>query len=895
LARGDAPHVSRVREALAACVRWIELTRLPIRLKLMVLAGVPVLGALVLATLIARDAQRNAESAATLGSIEDLARLSAEIGNLVHALEIERSALTLEIGTAAKNPKVLDERRTETDGARRRLSSFLAARSVSALPVRLARNLLEAEEGLGRLDAARGRALDGTDRLEQTRTYFNGTIHELISATAALAHLTDDGQLMRAISGLVSVLEVKERASQEHAVLNQVFAISEYPPGVYKELVTLITEEKDYVNVLQVNAEAAIAERLAETSRSASSERALALRQVALDTLDDSFNVDPHEWDRVQGAKVLALRELEIALQAAVKGAAVTKAEDARRSVRISYSLVGGVLLCSALLAWLIGRGIANSIGSLAAAADRVRREKDFGVRARKTSEDELGALTDAFNEMLMGIEQRDAELTHHRENLEQLVELRTLALHERNAAMRLVLDNVEQGLATMKLDGTLAPERSRVFDEWFGAAAEAAQLSEVLSARDGALKARFELGWEQLVAGFLPLELAIDQMPKRIEVLGRHYALEYRAILEGADPTGILLVVNDVTAELTRERREKEQREVLGVVERVMRDRTGFLEFYRECDALVASLSDDALRQTPLVVRAVHTLKGNCAIFNAASVAEAAHELETRLSESARPPSAADLEPLRVAWRVYAERVRSLGAIEGTRGVEVSREELDELIFAAGKRVPYPQLTALLSRLRYERASVRLRRVAEQLEALAQRLGKSPVHVEVQASDDVRFPTERWATFWSNFVHVVRNAIDHGVEPGAERLARGKSPEARVLLSAVCDGAQLVVEVSDDGRGIAWERVRDRARSLGLPHESPEELTEALFTEGVSTASSVTAISGRGVGLTAIRDATRALEGRISVLSTEGQGTCFRFEFPVDSLAAPAADRPAA
>jgi chemotaxis protein histidine kinase CheA len=90
------------------------------------------------------------------------------------------------------------------------------------------------------------------------------------------------------------------------------------------------------------------------------------------------------------------------------------------------------------------------------------------------------------------------------------------------------------------------------------------------------------------------------------------------------------------------------------------------------------------------------------------------------------------------------------------------------------------------------------------------------------------------------------------------------------------------VIQVSDDGRGIDWERVRSRARAAGLPHGDQAALVEALFAEGVSTAENVTSVSGRGVGLSALREACRALDGSIQVTSKSGEGTTLVFRFPV-------------
>jgi two-component system, chemotaxis family, sensor kinase CheA len=856
--------------------------RLPIRIKLMLLAGVPVIGALVLATVIARDARREAASAAALGSIDDLARLSARMSGLVHELQFERNELSLRLAQKALDAPDVKLSFVRTNAARRQLDDFLSARQVSSLPPRLARDLNRARQELSGLSVERTAATSGTQPIDELLGYYKSTNLSLIMATAALLQLTDDGQLMRAILALVTVLQIKERASQEHALLSHVFALNEFPAGTYKDLVTLTTEEADYVRVLEFNATDNVTQRFHTILEGPEFTRTAAFRKTALDTVSDDLGVQVLEWSEAQGRKIDSYRQLEIGLNDAVEAAALAKMGAAAASVRLSYSLGGGVIVLSALLAGLIAHGISRSVASLSQAAERVRREKDFGVRASKTSEDELGGLTDAFNEMLAGIQVRDEELRHHRDNLEQLVEQRTAALSKRNEAMRLVLDNVEQGLATIEPDGTLASERSRAFDTWFGEPQANDSFADQLARRNAVARENMKLAWEQVTEGFLPVEMAIDQLPRRVEVDGRHYSLDYRVIVEEGTLRGALLVVSDVTLELARMRRDTEQRELLSVFERVMRDRGGFIQFFRECEALVSQVVDGEITDPLVFRRAVHTVKGNCGMFGIASVVEVAHRVESAMVESGALPSRGEVEELKVAWSVFAERVRRLLVTEEEAVVEIGYEEFEELEAAAADRTRHAQLRELVLRLKLERSVVPLRRAAERAKSLAEQLGKGGLDVQVDAGNEVRFQRERWAPFWSAFVHVLRNALDHGIEAPDARSAAGKPRGGLLKLSAHAAAQRLTIEVTDDGRGIDWVRVREKAKERGLSHATERDLVNALFNDGLSTADAVSDVSGRGVGMGAVRDAALALGGTVDVTSRFGAGTTIVFEFPL-------------
>ena len=181
-----------------------------------------------------------------------------------------------------------------------------------------------------------------------------------------------------------------------------------------------------------------------------------------------------------------------------------------------------------------------------------------------------------------------------------------------------------------------------------------------------------------------------------------------------------------------------------------------------------------------------------------------------------------------------------------------------------------------------------RLELLAERAEKLADRLGKSGLEVRVESGDVRRPPGEAWNSFWNSIVHVVRNAIDHGVEPPEERVQIGKSAEGHLVLRAseqVDD--TFIFEVADDGAGINWVKVARKCRALGLDCDNPKQLQEAVFCDGLSTRDTVTETSGRGVGMAAVREACQMLGGEIEIESVAGQGTTFRFIFPPAHAAA--------
>ncbi len=136
--------------------------------------------------------------------------------------------------------------------------------------------------------------------------------------------------------------------------------------------------------------------------------------------------------------------------------------------------------------------------------------------------------------------------------------------------------------------------------------------------------------------------------------------------------------------------------------------------------------------------------------------------------------------------------------------------------------------------------------------------------------------------------LHLVRNAIGHGIEAPDERVRFGKKPRATVMLKAYHAQNSVFVEVLDDGSGLDFDRILDKAIERGLVgrdegrNMKPDELAELIFLPGFSTAKAVDDLQGRGVGLDVVKSKVEHLGGNVEVLSTRGEGTCFRLKLPL-------------
>jgi two-component system chemotaxis sensor kinase CheA len=175
-------------------------------------------------------------------------------------------------------------------------------------------------------------------------------------------------------------------------------------------------------------------------------------------------------------------------------------------------------------------------------------------------------------------------------------------------------------------------------------------------------------------------------------------------------------------------------------------------------------------------------------------------------------------------------------------------------------------------------------RKVTRVVRDVSRRSGKS-VRL-VTSGEDTELDRTMVDILADPLVHMVRNAVDHGIESPEERAAAGKDPEGVIRLNAYQTGGNVVVEISDDGRGLDREKLLRKAVERGVVESdrglSDEDVYQLIFAAGFSTAEEVTDISGRGVGMDVVRKSVESLRGRVEIDSTPGRGSRFAIHLPL-------------
>jgi len=321
--------------------------------------------------------------------------------------------------------------------------------------------------------------------------------------------------------------------------------------------------------------------------------------------------------------------------------------------------------------------------------------------------------------------------------------------------------------------------------------------------------------------------------------------------------------------------------------------------------DETSGSEDKDASPQPPTADRAANAAAPEGSEEGEGPAAAAAADAAKSLSDAAKRDHAS-----KATIRVELDRVDRLINLVGE--LVINQAMLSQRVMEAGvarSSSVAAGLTALEQLTREIQEGVMAAR-AQPVRPLFQRMARIVREVSEATEKSVRLRTDGEATEVDRTVverladpltHMVRNAVDHGIETPAERIAAGKPEQGEVRLSAAHRSGRIVIEVADDGAGIDRPRVREAAiRKSLIPADaqlSDEEIDNLLFLPGFSTAKSLSNISGRGVGMDVVKSSIQALGGRITISSRPGVGSTFSMSLPLtlavlDGMVVKAADQ---
>lgn len=249
----------------------------------------------------------------------------------------------------------------------------------------------------------------------------------------------------------------------------------------------------------------------------------------------------------------------------------------------------------------------------------------------------------------------------------------------------------------------------------------------------------------------------------------------------------------------------------------------------------------------------------------------------------SAPVPASAAESTLRVDISLLNRMMNLVGELVLTRNQVLQATSADPRMTLLSRRLDMvtADLRESVMKARMQPVSNVFSKVPRMVRDLSHALGRK-VRLEMEGQD-TELDKSLLEAIKDPLTHAVRNALDHGIEPPEVRATAGKNPEGTLRLRALQEGSHVLIEISDDGAGIAVDRIRQKAIERGLitaehaEQQSERELLQLIFVPGFSTAAAVTNVSGRGVGMDVVRTSVEKIGGKVELDSRPGKGTTLR------------------
>ncbi len=498
-------------------------------------------------------------------------------------------------------------------------------------------------------------------------------------------------------------------------------------------------------------------------------------------------------------------------------------------------------------------------------------------------------------------------------DNLEHLVAERTLQLRQKTNDIQTMLQNMPQGILTVADGGLIHPEYSAYLEQIFETKDIAGKGvmdvvfahtnlgADVLSQVEAAFGAC--IGEDRMNFDF-NTHLMVTEMDKTLPN-GKVKSLElsWSPICNDDDVCErLMLCVRDVS-ELKGLAAEADQQRIelnmIGEILAVNQEKfhqfiDGAVQFIDENRKIIEHTPQKDQEAVALLFRNMHTIKGNARTYGLLQLTNTVHETEQTYDNLRKDPEqpwdqALLLAQLKQTAHLIAEYSHINDIKLGRKGpgrrggvekfLMVQKDQIESLISAleAAPSKPeaqnqeslYRRVLATLRQIGTEKLSDILAGVTDSLPSLAKELGKeTPV---VQVNDGHIVLRSQIADLLKNaFMHLLRNSLDHGIELPAERQAKGKAAAGVIAIDMSLGDGRLWLRLRDDGKGLALAFIRRKAIESGLLAAdsvvSPDEVAQLIFASGFSTASAVTEVSGRGVGMDAVKGFIEREGGTISL-----------------------------
>lgn len=461
--------------------------------------------------------------------------------------------------------------------------------------------------------------------------------------------------------------------------------------------------------------------------------------------------------------------------------------------------------------------------------------------------------------------------------------------IHKQNKE---ILDNLRSGFFTVKSDLVVGKTTSKACDDLFAGEIAEKKIGNILNLNNGK-EEHVQMVLEQLFENILPIEVNISLLPKQMETKGdKIIEFHYTPVCDDkGEPVKLIIVATDVTESVLAQRemmkKEALNRALINILNNFESFSTFISSFKEELAFLKTSSNVDDLK------RGLHTLKGNSSIFNLDSIFNRIHDMESDLLNLESDEEickkvqeyACELEEMMRQFILDNKSVLQMEfdkeQVEQFKFNKAQIEDLYSLIESLPE-ANQEKFTSILDQHKLVPISLFTAIYQNTVSKLMDKLGKK-IKFEV-IGHDLRIEKKSYDNIFKNLIHAISNACDHGIEPPMEREEKKKLEEGSLELRFERTlNKELNIYVKDDGRGINKDRLLELALTNGHITEQErdsmgeQDVLGLIFHDGLSTARQVSNVSGRGVGMAALKQAVEEKQGQILISSEEDKGSTIK------------------
>lgn len=492
-------------------------------------------------------------------------------------------------------------------------------------------------------------------------------------------------------------------------------------------------------------------------------------------------------------------------------------------------------------------------------------------------------------------------ELQNYSKNLENIVSQRTRQISELNQTMMALLNSLKQGFFIFNEHGDCLPVYSKACESILEATPVNKKVWEVLKIPSDKVEG-LKRWLTTLFSEMLPFEDLTPLGPSSYpHSLHKTVQLEYFPIRDQNKISSVVVMASDVTDLIEAQKQAETEKSRVRLILQIVQNKKHMPAFIKELESWFSVIEKQCLAKdddidTELVQRALHTIKGNASLYSIQEIVTIAHHCEEQIAKAPiatqRNFLRSSLDQMKAGFANFltqAEEILGRRTESSENKIEISERDFrnvcDILSFWSKGRILSQQMSEKYLHIHLHEMFVPFNQVVQQT---AVQLNKRVRPLEIKG-ENVALKNLDLSALFSTLVHCFRNSIDHGLESPEQRLASGKPQEgliqitSRIIVKNQSD--YLFFQIQDDGAGIDPKKIRHK---LSLNHFdssqlSDEQVIQCIFNPSFSTKNEVTEISGRGVGLDAVKSAVLDLKGEVHVKSILGQGTIFEFYLPLD------------